>query len=285
MDTANLVLYEPERTTTGDDAGGYRTSNEIISNELNNLFPPPSRVAATYGNVAYQKFFITAKEAGATLAGAHCILSEVPDNPDGDVMLVYTGSHSDQLLELRETVESYIIHGSILNSDLLERQIKGQRTLEIYQPIEADLPKIGDVIVVSQNEGEVGEFEQFLRITGYTDSIREFVTSNQLCGTFSQRVITLKLNEPLLYTFDGDGATCDKSEFHVTQIRGYNVADAAKFYGVSKFISPAIIGDTKIEVASVYGRLAPSTQTEETLVDQTIGSDKSFQMTSGNNTV
>ncbi|MCK5718056.1 MAG: hypothetical protein KAH77_11250 [Thiomargarita sp.] len=281
MLTENLVLYKPERTTSGDDAGGYRTNIPIISDELHNVFPAPSSVAATYGNVAYQKVFLTAKEAGATLAGAHIILSEKPDNPDVSFVLFYTGSHSDELAELRDNVESYIVFGPKIDGELLERQIAGQRTIEIYQPINADLPNIGDVIIVSYLEGDENNgYYQYLRITGFEDEIRTF-TGNVTCGTFDMRVLKLDLNEPLQHTFEGDVATCDSSAIHDTSIRLGSVADASNFYGVSSLSDIAAIGDTDISVESVFSRLAPSTQSEKTIVNQQVGGAKSFIMNTG----
>ncbi|MGO0307493.1 hypothetical protein ACTL6P_12945 [Endozoicomonas acroporae] len=86
-------------------------------------------------------------------------------------MLFNTDSQTDERLDARDRIESYVVPGIKASWELVGDQLEGQRAVVGYQREEWAVPEIGEVYkLVTPNE----LISQFIRITSVSHSIETF---------------------------------------------------------------------------------------------------------------
>ena len=287
MITANdIKLKGSERLTDNADGGGRMTGYEIVSGDINNLYTDISRTDRVAGRVSLRKSFLHVDTANTDMyLGAHSIITDPPDDPNISALLFSTKSHTDERAQARDRIESYVVRGVRAQWWLYDRQITGQRSLMLFAPLSAPLPEIGDVYNLVQNEGQESEYDQFVRVTSVASEVREFATGQgTLCGTYKRLVINIGISTPLRHTFDGAGMTCIDTLSPDAVVRLTQVADAAKYYGVTRPVQPIQHGDTVLHLDSVFGQIVPSTRGETPLADVQVGGVGGQDIASGPST-
>lgn len=258
----DIKLLESQRMTDTSDGGGRMTSNEVPDGVTGNIFPKVSRVDSVYGRVNLRKVYAAVKTATLdTYAGAHCIITDPPDNDKIGCVLFSTGSSFDVRSAAQDRIESYVVAGPLSRMRLYGTQLIGQKAVSCYQRTDEPLPDVGDVIVLSVEASGYTPAQQYCRITDVTHEVRTFTDSS---GDYQRRVLTLKIGAALSQTFTGAEPT-RYNDPSPTKVRLTQVADASKYYGIQPLAEAADVGALDLRLASVYAPLVPSTQRETAL--------------------
>lgn len=279
---ADIKLFASERLTDTEDGGGRITGNVIVSGQENNLFPDISRINRVYGNISLRKFFAAVDSANTdAYYGSHIILSDIPDDPAVFVTLFTTRDWDDQRAAHREYVERYLGKGGRWLGYLFEQQISGQRAITVWQRESVPLPDVGSVWVLTQNEGLLTEYSQYVRITKYTETLQTFYDDDV---PFVVRVLTVELSDALLYDFMGI-APSRSDRTALANIRTTLAVNAARYYGCRPLAQNAITGDMAVQVDAIYNPLVPSAQSEVPAVDVSAGNQSTAVIPSSSGAV
>lgn len=277
----DVKLLKSERLLDEDDGGGRATGEAIVDNELNNLFPNISRLDRTLGRVSLRKIFAgVVTENADPYMGAHAIITRTPRDELVHALLFNTGSQTDERLEAQSFIEGYVVPSLVADWELLGDQFRGQRSISGIQHESMRVPETGDVYLLQD-----GENIQYVRATSVEHEMRTYYYEyNNQYVTFQRRYLQIGISAPLLHGFPGGPPTPvgtgeknlkgqDKSQVISTQ-----VADSARYYGVSALRSEAQAGVLELNVNSVYARLVPSSIRESGLVDQIAGSRRRYNV-------
>jgi len=272
----DIKLLASERLTDFSDGGGAMTGNEIISGELNNLFPDISRLDRVYGRVSMRKCFPAVMTDNQDMYyGSHAIVTEPPEDDNVFVTMFSRNDFDDTRVDAKDRIESYVSIAHTLTLRLLNNQLLGQRAIACFTGKDTLLPKIGDTIVIVNNTNGDTQYE---RITDIDEELQSFVHSSY--GNYVVNIVTLGISAPLQYTFPGEEAT-PYSGLGDTSLHATVVADASKYYGVSKVTEAISQGDINLEVDSIYNQLVPTSQIETPFVDQLMGGNNVFMYAKG----
>jgi hypothetical protein len=278
----DIKLLASERMTDNTDGGGRITGNEIVDGASNNLFPDISDLDRVYGRVALRKAFVGVQTDDTDVYfGAHLIVQDPPDDPNVGVTMFTIGgttAPADQRTDARNKVESYLIKGPVSRMRLLEDQLEGQRTVRVYQAVDAPLPEVGEVIVLSTEVGGSSGQEQFLRITDVEATVSTFEDTK---GTFERAVLTLGVGSALRYRFYGHAAARESGAQPNTRVRETTVADTSKYYGTRPAAVAAELGDRSVQVSTIFAPLVPSAQGESPVVDARAAGDLGMVIAAG----
>lgn len=272
----DIKIVESAVMSNEYDSGGQQTAIEIVSGEINNVFLPFSRLNAVTGVVNSRKIFASiSTDSNEVFSGAHFILLSQPANPKVHITLFYTGDHNDTKETVQEQIESYVVKATRAPINFLEEQLEGQRKISVYQDLNQNLPEIGDVLLLIEDDKE-----QYIKVQELEHEEREFIIGTTSC---TKRVVTIGISLPLEHTFYGNSVSCGYS-VPTAHIRFTQVADAAHYYGISPVVTAATIGDNIIQVNDVYTQIVPSTRTEKSVIDILALSDQIIPFTSGGET-
>lgn len=262
-----IVLAESEVMADTDDGGGRMSGNIVISGQVNNTFPDISRVDRVYGRVQLRKLYLSVRAANQdTLLGAHTILSEKPADPNVHVLLFNTGSHTDRRAEAQDRIESYVVASSEAPFWVWGTQLAGQRALTALGfPASSDHPEPGQIFMLTDTDEDHSEF---VRAIGVDVGSQIFtVIQNNQPVTFELTTYNITLAKPLENDYAGsDPSRTGNTNKHI-KILKTQIADSARYYGISTLTEAAEPGDTTIQVASIYSPLVPSAQSENAMTD------------------
>jgi hypothetical protein len=263
--STDIKLLESERMRDTADGGGRMTSNEIPDGVAGNVFPKVSRLDSVYGRVNLRKLYAAVLAANTDVyAGAHCVITDAPDNERIRCLLFSTSSHFDTRAEARDRIESYVVAGPESRYMLYGNQLIGQKAITLFARPDEPVPDVGDVLCLSAESGALAGTQQYVRITDVQSEVRTFEDES---GLFDRLVVTTKISNPLRYTFTGDTMTrfTRHSVVDAARVRETQVADASTYYGIMPLEESADAGAMSLRVASAYDYLVPSA-TRETAV-------------------
>lgn len=286
--TNDVKLLKSQRLTDEDDGGGRATGQAVADAEINNLFPDISRLDRTMGRINLRKVFagVISTNADAYL-GAHSIVTQAPADPRVSVLLFNTGSQTDERSNARNAIEAYVVPAVSAAFELLGNQLLGQRAIAAVQREEQRIPEIGEVYQLVR--GAAPAFSQYVRITEVETRLEQYTYDygNGNFVTFTRRRLDLKISAPLGATFPGGqptpaGTTATSFEgLAKAQVLTTQVADAARYYGISKLAEAVAEGSMSVKVNSVYSQLVPSSTRESALVDQLAGYQRRVVLAAG----
>jgi len=267
-----IKVMASENLTDFDDGGGMMSGIEVVSGNVNNLFPDQSRMDRVYGRVSLRKGFVVAMtDDNEAYKGVHVILDDPPDDPMVSVTLFSTKDHFDHRTEARDRIESYVVKGSRYPGYLFVNQLEGARSIQIIQREETALPRIGDVFYIVENEGLVTEKNQYVRVTDMDHELRTFsYMSGSTVINYKRRIVTCETGDALRKTFHGAEASPVDTPGAAELYLSY-VADASKYYGVKKVVEAIAAGSFTIKAESIFNNLVPSAQAESPMTDITAG--------------
>ncbi len=271
INKTDVKLYESQRLTDETDGGGRATGTEVIDGSINNLFPDISRLDRTLGDVALRKGFVGIDTNNQDVyLGAHAIIVDPPLDPNVHVLIFEASSEGDERSDAQNRIESYVVEGASTQWELIGNQYQNQRQLVAVQREEAPLPAIGDVFMLKD-----GSNQQYVRITEVEEEIITFVYQSGSSFTeFDRRRMVLSISAPLDFTFPGGEVTPSGTTGPKSEVFGTEVADAARYWGVTKAAEDVSIGDVQVKVDSIYASLVPSAQSEQPLADQVLGYER-----------
>ncbi|MBU2967056.1 hypothetical protein Q4508_12600 [Amphritea sp. 2_MG-2023] len=274
LDT-DIKLMASERLTDDDDGGGMMSAVEVQDGVVNNLFPDISRLNRTYGRVDLRKCYAAVLTANQDIYyGSHVIVTDTPDDPRVSVMMFTTGSYTDERAAAQNHIESYVVKGPVSDYTLLGDQLEGQRMVKVYSRIDAKLPEIGQVYMLSleDEDGESTGGFQYIRVTTIEHEILEFEDDK---GIYQRRVITLGIGSALRETFAGPQTASRYSAVETdTVFRTTQVADASKYYGQVKVSEAISNSPMSIKLDSIYGQLVPSATVESPVANVAAGVER-----------
>lgn len=281
----DVKLLKSQRLSDEDDGGGRATGQAVIDGEENNLFPDISRLDRTLGRINLRKAFAgVMTQNNDPYLGAHAIVTEKPGDPRVSVLLFKTDSQTDQRAAARAAIESYVVPALVAPFELLGNQMAGQRAIACIQREEQRLPEVGDVFQLV-----AGATTQYIRCAAIEQRLEEFVYDygNGNFTNFTRRRIDITISSPLLSTFPGGQATPGGTSATgiggaaKAQVLSTQVADAARYYGLSPLAVACAQGDLTLQTQSVYAPLVPSAVKEVPLIDQPGGYRRRYQIASG----
>ncbi|MFN3881937.1 MAG: hypothetical protein ACK4L8_10975, partial [Nitrincola lacisaponensis] len=203
----DIKLMASERLLDAEDGGGQMSAVEVVDGVVNNLFPDISRLDRTYGNVSLRKAYAAVKTANRDMYyGSHAIITDAPTDPRVSVLMFTTGSYNDERRQAQDRIESYVVQGSVSDYTLLGDQLMGQRMVILFTRVDAPLPEVGNVYLLSEettNSNGVttvhGE-QQYIRVTKVEHEIRTYEDDR---GTFQRMWLRLEIGNALRRTFPG----------------------------------------------------------------------------------
>lgn len=285
ISVADVKLFKSQRLTDEEDGGGRATGQVVVDAEINNLFPDISRLDRTIGRINLRKVLAGVSTTNADpFLGAHAIVTQAPADPRVSVLLFNTGSQTDERKDARNAIESFVVPSVSAPFELLGNQMQGQRAIACVQREEQRQPEIGSVYQLVN-----GGVSQYVRLTAVESRIEQFAYDygNGNFVTFTRRRLDLSISAPLGSAFPGGQVTpigtsgTSISGQNKSQVLSTQVADAARYYGISKLAEAVAQGSLSLRVSSVYAQLVPSTTRENALIDRLAGYQRRLIIAAG----
>lgn len=248
------------------NGGGAPTTTVIADAVSNALFPDISELDRAGGRVNLRKVFVHVQTPNVdSYFGANVIVAEPPTDANVSVSIFSNNAVFDRRTDAQSRVEAYLNAGPEWPGFLYENHISGQRSIQLFQRTNAEVPPIGRTLCLRWHEGLGDQIEQYVRITRVATDERTFTDAQ---GDYLGVVITLDLSDSLRANLPGTSA----NRYFVrlasaTITRDTVVADAASYFSATPLVLPVSVGDISAKGGSIYTQLVPNSRTETTLVD------------------
>ncbi len=274
-----IKLMSSEVLADTEDGGGQMTANEIVDGAVNNLFPDISRLDRTYGRVSLRKAYMSVQtDDRATYYGAHVALTEQAADPLVNTTLFTTEDWFDTRDNCRDRIEGYLAKGPQYLVTLFGNHYRGTKSLMFFGHTGIDAPEIGDVLVLSDDENE-----QYVRVVDASKEAMTFMDDSGI--TFSKDVVTVEIGNGLESDFEGASVTKSISFTTLaTTISTTVVADASKYYSISKLADAASTGELSVRVNSIYSSIVPSSKSQTAITDFGAGMVRPAMISTGDST-
>ena len=249
------------------EGGGAPTSIVILDAASNAIFPDISELDRAGGRVNLRKVHVSVQTATTdSYLGPNVIVAEPPADPNVSITLFSTQQVFDRREAAKSRIESYLAPGASWNGYLFENHIIGQRSIQLFQRTNGEVPPIGRTFRLVQNEGLGTEKSQYVRITRTATQVRTFTSSNG--KEYQAAIVTCDLSDALRNDFTGSPPSEFFTKTSVSAlVRDTVVADAAAYFGVVPLTLPVAVGDLSAKAKSIFTQLVPSAQTEIPIVD------------------
>ena len=147
--TGDIKLVASQVMDDVPEGGGAPTATVITDGTSNAIFPDISELDRAGGRVNLRKLHVSVQTMDTdTYMGSNIIVSEPPADPNVSVTLFSTRDTFDRRDAASARVESYLTKGPMWGGMLLENHIAGQRAVQILQSVDAELPRIGQTMVL-----------------------------------------------------------------------------------------------------------------------------------------
>ncbi|MCW8918973.1 MAG: hypothetical protein OQL08_09190 [Gammaproteobacteria bacterium] len=281
----NIRYLESQVMDDVPEGGGAATGREIVDGQMNNIFDDISDLDRAYGRFNLRKIFLAVRTLTTELfGGAKTVVTALPTDDAIGYTLFTTNDPFDQRTAAADAVESYLFKGPMWHGCIYENHIAGMRAITVLQDLNTELPPLGKTLCLVQDEGEAGEYAQYIRITDYSVAVGNFV---DIDGPYQLWVITANLSDALRYDFVGHQPQRAAFATYGTgaRLRNTNVADATRYHGTLPLTQPAAIGDLSVRASSIFTQLVPSAQAETPLVNQIINPELTITQSGGTRSV
>lgn len=249
------------------EGGGGPTSHVIEDNKSNEIFKDISESDRARGRLNMAKTFVSVQTLDTdTYLGANMVVAKPPEDPNVSITMFTTNEVYDTRTEAQARLEAYLNKGAEWGGFLYENHIGGQRTLQLFQRPNAELPTVGKTLALVINEGLSNQREQYVRVTRVSSELRTFTYDGD--KDYPANVVTLELSDAL--RFDMPGTSANRSFQRgatATHVRDTVVADAANYAGVTPLAAPIAVGDFTVHAKDIYTPLVPSAQVESPIVN------------------
>lgn len=278
IEATDVKFQKSERMTDNSDGGGEMTADQVVDNEVGNVFPKISRINRTTGDVSLMEIFLhVATQNTDVLSGGHVIITQDAADPLVHLMLFdpNTGGATDRATAAN-FVENYVVAGPITGLRLWDKQVDGARAILLFGSTDTPLPLVGDVLCLSVENVNYPAHAQFVRVISVDVHTQTFSKN-------TQNIIQLGISVPLDQDYPGDDPDNESTvSSAITKVRNTEVADAARYYGITSTTAELTPGTKIIPVASVYGQLVPATTSETPMVGQLPNGAASAVVEAGN---
>lgn len=241
------------------DAGGERTAEIVPDGEIHNVFGPvPTLVQEATGYLYYARVHAGIDTPDQQIYWRSLVfILEPPTDPNTEITLLYTGKPFETWGQIRDRFERFLIAGSRWPGRLLEIQPEGAKTVVLYQRLNESLPEIGQVIVLTNNDGQSNSYQQYTQITKVSDVVRTFTRYiGSSAVNFDRRRVTIETADALEADFDGGPPTDNDADPTGATLRSTTVVNAVAFKGIARLPNGAEPG-TSIQVDSIWAQIVP----------------------------
>ena len=284
----NIVFVESQVMDDVPEGGGAATGRVIVDGQMNNIFEDVSDLDRAYGRFSLRKIFLAVRTLSTDLyGGAKTVITALPQDDALGYTLFSSNDPFDTRDQAADRVEAYLYKGPTWQGYLYENHIVGMRAISLIQRVGSALPVVGKTLCLVQDEGLVGEKEQYVRITK-VDSVVETIFNAGTDQQFTRWVVTLSLSDALRFDFAGHSPTALDAAINYTgktRLRDTNVADATRYYGAQRLAAAASIGALTVQAESLFTKLVPSAQTETPLANQPMNPSVTATYSAGARTV
>lgn len=300
----DLKIMKAERMTQFNDGGGKITGYELQNNKSNEIMPDVTPIARVTGRLDYAKVFAAVQTYGdpmtdenglpingldgkpviipETLQAAGVIITKNPEDKNIGALLFSTKDHYDEIADIKDKIESYMIKTTRISGELVGRQPKGSKAIRLAQRTNAQPPLAGDTVCIIQDEGKTSQIEEYLKIEKIVPSLEDvMVQQGSTFITIPMNMLNISLYYPLENDYDAGEITGNDSITKRTILRASQVNDANSYKGAKNLTEPTVIGDLRVRLESVYGQLAPPSEGQANVVDVQAGTDSSPLVASG----
>lgn len=175
INSGNIKIMRSQVLLDTTDGGGQMTAHEVADGQSNNLFPDTSELDRAYGRINLRKGFLSVQTADTdSLMGANVIVADVPQDEQVNVTLFTTKNWFDRRAAAQDHIERYMARSVVWAGHLLEKQLIGQRAIQLALRETDDVPKVDQCLCLVENEDTPMEFEQYVRVTKVTTAMRMF---------------------------------------------------------------------------------------------------------------
>jgi len=176
--------------------------------------------------------------------------------------------------DARQRIEAYLVKGPFFPMALWGNHYRGSRQLQVHANMNTTPPEIGDVLVITMNEGLSNEIFQFVRITSVTSELQDFIFNSTT--NYQKKIILIGIGEQLQEDYTGEeifweGSGDQYSMGLTTKLYTSVAADASRYYGVAKLVEDADQGSLHVRVDSINVPLVPSAQSQTAITDSGVG--------------
>lgn len=301
----DLKVYKSENMTQFDDGGGKITGLVLPNNVSNNMFQDITSLERVTGKLEVAKVFVSVdtygdylldekgeKVKGAdgkdvivpeTFKSANVIITENPKDNAVGALCFTTKDWTDHLSDAKEFISNYLTKSVRMPGELVGKQLKGAKVVQIAMQPSAEHPKAGQTIYIVQDEDKSSEIFEYAKVVKVTTEERT-VMIQKADGTLvpmTLKFANCELMNQLQNTYDGGELTGADNITKRAFLRETQVVDAARYYGCQNLSADTKIGDLQFRVDSIYGQIVPSTESEMSITDQTAGSDSNPIVKSG----
>lgn len=181
----NLKILKSENISDFADGGGRVTANEVQDGSSNDLFLDVPDTSRAYGDIDLVKVFpALVTDNSEPLLGAVMTLGKLPADPSVNVTLFTTKDWFDRRSDAQNALESYLAPAPKVDGHLFEKQLKGQKAIQLIMEKDGTPPAIGKSLYLVENEGAVNSFSQYVMVTALASQVRTF--------TYKQKQVTKK---------------------------------------------------------------------------------------------
>lgn len=262
-------------STVMDDSpngGGLPSNVFVVSGASNLVFDDVTSLQKASGGVSLRSIWATVNtETSEKLTASYIAITKPPSNPNVSLFAFEVDKNVSYRSDAENKITAYLSPGIKMAGHLLEKHLAGQQTIQISLNKKDTLPKVGDSIVLIQNEGQSDEFKQFLHVSDVTSKTRQFEISAN--NTVERIIATLEISQALDYEFNGITVAEFYGNANTSRrciVRETNVASANKIYSGSK-LATAIVANTtnQLQVESIFTQVVPSASSPEPLSNMT----------------
>lgn len=269
INKVDVKLMQSQRLDDTDQGGGQMTSYEVVSGQINNLFPDISRFDRVYGRVSIRKAYMAVQTTGReTYYGSHTILTEQAADPNVSVCFFSSKDWFDDRDDAKTRIEAYLVKGPINQLTLWGTHYTGTSVLQVLTNPGWPLPEVGDVLVLTYDNQD-----QFVRVIDVESEEKTFnFESTNMSDTYNLLTAKLKLGSQIDKDYPGEEANRVLQTINnVTKIYSTVAADASRYYGVSKLLEDVDSGDLQVRVNTIMTNLVPSASSETAITDAGVG--------------
>ena len=265
--TGDIKLLASQVMDDVPEGGGAPTAIVIADGVSNAIFPDISELDRAGGRVNFRKLHVSVQTPDRdTYLGSNMIVAEPPADPNVSITLFTTNDTFDTRVAASSRVESYLNKGGLWGGCLLDNHIAGQKSIQILQALDTELPAIGQTLVLIQNEGQPTEITQYIRTTDVSFIVRSYLNAGG--GMSPMWVVTCKISDSLRSDFTGSpGSGYVQTLEEAATLRDTVVSDAGNYASVSALRYASAIGDYTVTTDSIFTQLVPSAQTEVPISD------------------
>ncbi|PKM17408.1 MAG: hypothetical protein CVV11_19815 [Gammaproteobacteria bacterium HGW-Gammaproteobacteria-15] len=254
----DLKIFKSERMTQQPDAGGQRTSNEVLNGQLNAVFGNISDIDHAQSAVDIVKIYPAVSTANtALLQDGHILINEPPLDSLVDVMIIQSDAINDGSTrkDIINAIESSVVPSLLLRSGL-SAMVAGQdqlSTLDLTanagvgeQPSVTLTPNRVYVISVEYTGAESATYPRFTHFIKVTE-----------VGTGFYR-----FEPPLPFNTPPASLTIN-AQTRCTKLRDITNGAGVVYHGVTQLTADA--AGTTLQVENTIGRVTPRiTEARET---------------------